>query len=1389
MVFNYAIAMAITPPTIEVSVEDLNGDGLKDVRFTALKEGLGFAGVNINITIGISSRLTLSAGKTDSLGSCIFLDFPSGTYGWTSSEGAPNEGEITVPIPELCLTESEFVAWQTIAMNWMGDSASSIPMFENMARFVGLDVAHNPLPVLIGSRLIDYARNTYQWLEKLQLRISALNHPELSLLNKMIFPFKAVSLGFFEDTANGIDFSKILGVRMQLVLNASESSMIYSFANLYSGERTASYHEIAKFLGSPGLEKTAWAALQPVLGALGHFNKPSFIDPSATWDCSLTSSDGSLASTLIGALDMSESILSRTCVCLERARSVLGALARISDIPAQLLNTISTLISAVTVAYGVIITVMFVLHWWEKYQTPSSFLFHLFQGDPVLLVEIGMVAFNVAVCLFYALIAPTLAIPGIGIVFAVVEAVLWFLYERANYADWINDIEEQASKDVTNLLRIRQSLSDINTYSLKESARTYGKAAHLLAQFASIAHQHSAASGMDESLAESSAGISTYAEQDLELANAVGNASQSLDYLLENYLSWNGSNGQVRAHLEFYNSTSVTFHFDDGTTRYGFLDNPVRYNMWKQETLIEWCDQIAQATNEFRADLRQVQYALNAPVYEQNATSKPQFGNSWSNVSDSSSTSGQIMKASALSPNEGCLYGPYIKSTSSDESMLDMPYYVSFRLKVSPNVSSGVVAIIDVAYNEGAGVLQSRQIRANDFSAPNSWQDFKLSFITPSSLTAGLEFRVVNLNNGVTDLYVDRIVVYRGWNASTVYVEAAYNKRKVAYPPPVSWSRLSDSSSSSGIVLKAPASSASGSWLYGPYINETWDGENMRGKPYVASFRLMVSPNALASNVVYIDVNSNYYGGVLQSKVIRANDFAAPNVWQDFSLTFIVPDISAAGLEFRVMNLNNGVTDLYVDRIAVYRGWNSSTVYVEAAYNKPKTAYGTPVSWSRLTDSSSYSGIVFKASASNASGSWLYGPYIVSDLAGRPLSGKPYVAIFRLKISSNFSPAAVAYVDVGYNEGMTLQSMQIKANDFAHPDRWQDFKLSFIAPSSFRAGLEFRVENVNNNVTDLFVDTITVCQGWSVSDVYVEAAYNKLQGGDWQPWPLYYNSSWARVLDPSSSSGLVMRAASSSARSDWLYGPYMDEQSMRGKLYTATFRLKVSSNTSPTGVFYVDVGYNAGVVLQSSLIKSSDFVSANVWQDFNLTFIVPLSLTYGLEFRIVNINQGVADVYVDRITVGEGWNLVTTYLESAYDKPQSGSSWTDIIDASSFSGKAIMASISSPNDGRLYGPYMSVGWDEESMLGRNFTAIFRLKVSSNSAASDVVSIDVAYNAGTVLQSLKIKATDFTSSNTWQDFPLTFTVPTSLTYGLEFRVININHGTTDIFADCISINQA
>ncbi|MBZ5529521.1 MAG: hypothetical protein LAN71_16695, partial [Acidobacteriia bacterium] len=160
-------------------------------------------------------------------------------------------------------------------------------------------------------------------------------------------------------------------------------------------------------------------------------------------------------------------------------------------------------------------------------------------------------------------------------------------------------------------------------------------------------------------------------------------------------------------------------------------------------------------------------------VFQEDAQDKLQFGGSWAAVVDGSSSSGLAMEAANSSANGGRLFGPYLLNGSDELPLAGKPFVAVFRLKVTSNASLGNVVYIDVSYNGGIPI-QLMTIKANNFALPNVWQDFQLPFVAPDPLTAGLEFRIINQNNGVTDVFADEVTVYKAWAASVLYEEGAY---------------------------------------------------------------------------------------------------------------------------------------------------------------------------------------------------------------------------------------------------------------------------------------------------------------------------------------------------------------------------------------------------------------------------------------------------------------------------------------------------------------------------------------------------------------------------------------------------------------------------------------
>jgi len=195
------------------------------------------------------------------------------------------------------------------------------------------------------------------------------------------------------------------------------------------------------------------------------------------------------------------------------------------------------------------------------------------------------------------------------------------------------------------------------------------------------------------------------------------------------------------------------------------------------------------------------------------------------------------------------------------------------------------------------------------------------------------------------------------------------------------------------------------------------------------------------------------------------------------------------------------------------------------------------------------------------------------------------------------------------------------------------------------------------------------------------------------------------------------------------------------------------------------------------------------------TVMYPQIGSYDVNWLVARWEDSNGDGFVNNPGDGDSYTVVasgrrmerTVYVENASDKYQLSSSWVK-ADISSWSGTAMKASSSSPNSDRLYGPYITSEFNGTSMLGKSYSVSFMLKVSSNLSPNNVVYVDVCCNLGEVLASRSIKGNDFAGSNSWQSFELNFTVPSSLTSGLEFRVKNQNHGITDAYADQIQVRR-
>lgn len=145
-------------------------------------------------------------------------------------------------------------------------------------------------------------------------------------------------------------------------------------------------------------------------------------------------------------------------------------------------------------------------------------------------------------------------------------------------------------------------------------------------------------------------------------------------------------------------------------------------------------------------------------IYE--ATGPGMGHNTGKQVDDKDALNGKAWKGTIGKdePGKHLSFGPYTKEILPG----NIEYDVVFRMKVSDNSSGGDVVTIDAHQYLGAGVLDSRTIKANEFDEKNKYKEFVLTFsaerIQPyEGNVYGIEFRIFWL--GETDLSIDRITL------------------------------------------------------------------------------------------------------------------------------------------------------------------------------------------------------------------------------------------------------------------------------------------------------------------------------------------------------------------------------------------------------------------------------------------------------------------------------------------------------------------------------------------------------------------------------------------------------------------------------------------------------
>ena len=118
-------------------------------------------------------------------------------------------------------------------------------------------------------------------------------------------------------------------------------------------------------------------------------------------------------------------------------------------------------------------------------------------------------------------------------------------------------------------------------------------------------------------------------------------------------------------------------------------------------------------------------------------------------VTDAKATNGTAKKRASGASSNTFFYGPYHTLPAGN-------YVAGFRMKVANNSSSSRIVSIDVS--NVVAVSGASALAPNNFASSDTYQYFKIYF-TVADPTAQIEFRGLSFVTGITDIFLDHILV------------------------------------------------------------------------------------------------------------------------------------------------------------------------------------------------------------------------------------------------------------------------------------------------------------------------------------------------------------------------------------------------------------------------------------------------------------------------------------------------------------------------------------------------------------------------------------------------------------------------------------------------------
>lgn len=712
-------------------------------------------------------------------------------------------------------------------------------------------------------------------------------------------------------------------------------------------------------------------------------------------------------------------------------------------------------------------------------------------------------------------------------------------------------------------------------------------------------------------------------------------------------------------------------------------------------------------------------------------------------------------------------------------------YDINFRIKTTDISKNWVYLLAWIEWQSNKQESYLKEYYGKDFISNNVYIDFKIKFNVNKNNSSYIPYLFVTWAGQIS---LDNIEITK--NVDIIDYNLTYTWTYVYEENNLSssvWEIVDDISAINGKVIKW------NKWQSNYWYLTWWPySQNEASGNHKAIFRLKTDDITNSWNICKIEVFNSDWDGVNKSIILKGNDFAQNNTFEDFEISYI--RTNSWNIEFRTLfywswnvffdNVKSvweftkkdppTISDFKYDLDEV-----NNTINITFLTNSELANIPNILMWDKKFEFINRNGYIYtyKFSDYKVLAGWTYDVKLekVIDMFWNEANNitlwqiitkdttPPLISnIILSSWSLNSFETLIITFDV--NEELKEKPIVKIGDNFANFENnsWSTYKYYYVANDISASPIQTE-KNIIIQTVDLtwniWLDSSKKIN-FNISNSTIIYEAEELPG-----------STWIITNDDDSYWFKTKKALKWENAGFITFWPYTNNL-IENRYYVAKFRLKTSNKNSTLVLATIDVfnsNWSWNRVFKT--IRWTDFNTNWIYQDFELKFLRTADGV--MEYR-VNFTWN-EDLYVDRISIEEYKDTGTETYES---EDLYWIVWSEIIDTQASWGKAIVARVWVDNPGSFqFWPYATwlKNWS-------SYTAKFFLKVADNTSNTPIWLIDVYDGTTWYREYREIKASDFSNINTYEWFDIDFQKTDSP--NIEFRVFF--YWIQNIWADKVDV---